>query len=97
MISQNNRSDIYAGGPNMYCLKISLNTEVVGLHEFPSSDKRKQFLRKLGFVEALDVWYHPFTKEVAGLFEKHPGQCAEDSPLYNSCDKRFTTRPKRYL
>ena len=77
----------------MYCVKISMSSKVTRVQEFATSDDRRRFLRNTGFVDGREVWYQPFTKEVAGLFERLPGQNFEELSSYYTCDKRIP--PKR--
>jgi len=67
----------------MLGLKISKDNKIVGLYEFSSSKDREEYLRELGYVNGSGIWYHPFSKETAGFFEKG---CTQ---LYYSCDKRI--------
>jgi hypothetical protein len=76
----------------MYYIKISTNSKT-WVQEFSSPEDRINFLKYAGFVDGREVWYKPFTKEVAGLFEKLPGQTFEEINSYRTCNKRIY--PKR--
>jgi hypothetical protein len=73
----------------MYCVKISINSKVTWVQEFATPEGRNSFLRHAGFVDGREVWYQPFTKEVAGLFERLPGQNFEELSSYRTCDQRI--------
>ncbi len=49
---------------------------------FEFSKDRTTWLLLNGFVDCGDVWKHPFTQEVAGLFDKG------DERTFNVCTKR---------
>lgn len=80
----------------MYYAKMFLNSKTTWVREFTSPSDRAEFLRQLGFVDGKDVWYKPFTKEIAGLFEASPGQDFTKLRAYHTCDKRITSRRSGY-
>jgi hypothetical protein len=80
----------------MFCIKVSLKSKVIGILEFSSSREREVWLLKAGFVDDHLTWYHPFTKEVAGLFISSPDQEIEKSPLYEICDNRSTHNKRSF-
>jgi len=43
------------------------------------------------------VWYHPFNKEVAGLFEKSLDQAIASTPAYYTCDQRIPLKQRGHL
>ena len=81
----------------MYCLKISKDSTIVDTYEFATHSERKRFLLSFGFVDDGDVWYHPFSKEMVGLFYKNPSEELEAAAYYNTCDKRVQRTKGVYI
>jgi hypothetical protein len=81
----------------VHYIKLSKNNQVLRTHEFATEAARKTWLLDFGFVDGKEVWYHPFNKEVAGLFEKSLDQAIASTPAYHTCDQRIPLKQRGHL
>lgn len=76
----------------MFCIKTIIDSEVTGVYTFTSEIERTKWLCQRGFVDNHDIWYHPFSGEIAGIFSANSEPEIKNSQEYKTCTNRISMR-----